>query len=63
MDQRGRTLGKWSPKWEGLFQIIQTFTNNAYKIQELGMDRRILRVNGKYLKQYKPMLQEIQIQT
>lgn len=63
MDRRERTLGKWSLKWEGPFQIIRTFTNNTYEIHELGMDKRILRVNGKYLKKYKPMLQEIQIQT
>lgn len=63
MDRRDWTLGKWSPKGEGPFQIIRMFTNNAYEIQELGMNRRILRVNGKYLKKYKHMLQEIQIQT
>lgn len=59
MDWRDQTLGKW----EGPFQIIWTLTNNAYEIQELGMDQRILRVNGKYLKIYKPMLHDIQIQT
>ena len=32
MDRRDRTLGKWSPKWEGPFQVIRTFTNNAYEI-------------------------------
>lgn len=61
MDQRYRTLWKWSRKWEGPFQVIQMFTNNAYEIQELGIDRWVLRVNGKYLKKYKPMLQDIQI--
>lgn len=61
MDRRDRNLRKWSPNWEEPFQVIQTFTNNANEIQELGIDRRILRVNGKYLKKYKPMLQEIQI--
>lgn len=25
MDQKYRTLGKWSPNWEGHFQIIQVF--------------------------------------
>lgn len=29
MDKRNRTLGKWSPKWEGLFQIVQLLSNNA----------------------------------
>ncbi|XP_050877722.1 uncharacterized protein LOC127081513 [Lathyrus oleraceus] len=63
MDHRDRTLGKWSPKWEGPFRVTRTYRNNAYEIEELGGDQRVLRVNGKYLKKYKPMLQEIQIQT
>ena len=63
MDRRDRTLGKWSPKWEGPFQVTQTYSNNAYEIKELGGNQRVLRLNGKYLKKYKPMLQEIHIQT
>lgn len=63
MDQRDQTLGKWSPKCEGPFLAIRMFTNNAYEIHKLGMDRRFLRVNGKYLKKYKSMLIEIQVQT
>ncbi|XP_050914749.1 uncharacterized protein LOC127129640 [Lathyrus oleraceus] len=63
IDRRDLTLGKWSPKWEGPFQVTRTYANNAYEIKELGGDQRVLRVNGKYLKKYKPMLQEIQIQT
>ncbi|XP_050896627.1 uncharacterized protein LOC127103406 [Lathyrus oleraceus] len=63
MDHRDRTLGKWSPKWEGPFRVTRTYSNNAYEIKELGGDKRVLRVNGKYLKKYKPMLLEIQIQT
>ncbi|XP_058783371.1 uncharacterized protein LOC131658051 [Vicia villosa] len=59
VDQKDITLGKWSPNWEGTFQIIQVFSNNAYEIEELSHDRRILRVNGKYLKRYKPMLQKV----
>ncbi|XP_058784284.1 uncharacterized protein LOC131659061 [Vicia villosa] len=56
MDQKDKSLGKWSPNWEGPFKIVQIFTNNAYEIEELGEDRRILRINGKYLKKYKPIL-------
>lgn len=63
MDQKDKTVGKWSPKWEGSFRILQAFLNNAYEIGELSPDCRILRVNGKYLKRYKFMLQEIQILT
>jgi len=59
IDKKHRTLGKWSPNWEGPFKILQVFSNNAYRIQELAHDSRILRINGKYLKRYKPVLQEI----
>jgi len=54
-------LGKWSPSWEGPWQILRVFSNNAYEIEELNDDQRILRINGKYLKKYRPMLQEIKI--
>ncbi|XP_050875686.1 uncharacterized protein LOC127079331 [Lathyrus oleraceus] len=61
MDRKDRTLGKWSPKWEGPFQILQVFSNGAYEIEEINEDKRILRVNGKYFKKYRPVLQEIKI--
>jgi len=61
MDRKNQVLGKWSPSWEGPWQILRVFTNNAYEIEELNDDQRILRINGKYLKKYKPMLQEIKI--
>jgi len=37
------------------------FSNNAYEIEEVNDDKRILRINGKYLKRYRPLLQEIKI--
>jgi len=61
MDRKNQVLGKWSPSWEGPWQILRVFSNNAYEIEELNDDQRILRINGKYLKKYKPMLQEIKI--
>lgn len=63
MDRRNRTLGEWSPKWEGPFQVTRTYNNNAYEVKELGGDKMMLGVNGKYLKKYKHMLQEIHIKT
>lgn len=63
MDQRDKSLGKWSPNWDGSFKINQVFLNNAYEIEELSSNGRILRVNGKYFKKYKPMLHEIKIST
>lgn len=54
-------MGKWSPSREGPFQVTHVFNNHAYKIQEVGMDQRLLNINGKYLKKYRTMLQEIQV--
>jgi hypothetical protein len=61
MDRRDRVLGKWSPNWEGPFKISQVFSNGAYEIEELSHEHRTVNMNGKYLKKYKPMLQEIKI--
>ncbi|XP_050877042.1 uncharacterized protein LOC127080790 [Lathyrus oleraceus] len=61
MDRKDRALGKLSPKWEGPFQMLQIFSNGACEIEELSEDRTILRVNGKYLKKYKPTIQEVKI--
>ena len=61
MDKKDRALEKWSPSWEGPWEILRVFSNNAYEIDELNDERRILRINGKYLKKYKSLLQEIKI--
>ncbi|XP_050918767.1 uncharacterized protein LOC127136221 [Lathyrus oleraceus] len=63
MDRKNKALGKWSPHWEGPFRILKAFSNNAYEIEELTEDRRILKVNGKYLKKYKPFVHEVKIIT
>lgn len=60
MDQNGKTLGKWSPNWEGLFKSSKYFRTMS-EVEELGLDNIILRINGNYLKKYKPVLQEIKI--
>lgn len=62
MDRRDKNLGKWYPNWEGPFKINQEFKKKAYQV-ELIIDSQILRVNGKYLKTYKPMLREVRIST
>ncbi|XP_050889370.1 uncharacterized protein LOC127094596 [Lathyrus oleraceus] len=63
MDRKNKALGKWSQHWEGPFRILKAFSNNAYEIEELEEDRRILKVNGKYLKKYKPFMHEVRIIT
>jgi hypothetical protein len=59
MDRRDRVFGKWSPNWEGPFKISQVLSNGAYEIQELTAEQRSVNMNGKYLKKYKPSLQEV----
>jgi hypothetical protein len=61
MDKKDRVLGKWSPNWEGPFKVVQVFSNGAYEIEELTEEQCSLIINGKYLKKYKPALQEIKI--
>lgn len=61
MDRKDKTICKWSLNWEGSFRISQVFSNNAYKVKELGPEVRTLRINGKYLNKYKAMLQKIRI--
>lgn len=59
MDRRDQILGKWSPSWEGPRKVLKIFSSNAYEVEELADDNRIMRINGKHLKTYKPLLQEI----
>lgn len=61
MDKKDKVLGKWSPNWEGPFEVIQVFSIGVYEIEELASEKRIFRMNGKYLKKYKPILQEVKI--
>jgi len=61
MDKRDRVLGKCSLNWEGPFEFIQVFSNGAYEIEELASAKRIFRINGKYFKKYRPILQEVKI--
>jgi hypothetical protein len=63
MDRRDRVFGKWSPNWDGPFKISQVLSNGAYEIQELTPEQRTVNINGKYLKKYRPLLQEININT
>ncbi|KEH16357.1 hypothetical protein MTR_0217s0080 [Medicago truncatula] len=47
MDKKDATLGKWTPGWEGPWNILRVLFNNAYEIEELNDDNRIMRKNGK----------------
>ena len=41
--------------------MVQLFSNGTYEIAELAPIKRIIKINGKYLKRYKPMLQDVKI--
>lgn len=56
LDKKDITLGKPSPNMDGPFRILQTYMNNAYEVEELTPEGRILRINDKYLEQYRPIL-------
>ena len=48
-------FGKWSPNWEGPYQIKHCALGNAYILEILGGEEEFDRViNGKYLKKYYP---------
>lgn len=61
IDKNNRALGKWSRKWEGPFKINQLFLNITYEIEELGLDNQTLKINVKYLKTYRSILQEVSV--
>ncbi|XP_072054313.1 uncharacterized protein [Arachis hypogaea] len=50
MEKKSRFLGKWSHSWEGPFQIIGTYSGNAYQIKDIELGKVINSINGKYLK-------------
>ena len=48
-------FGKWSPNWEGPYQIKHCAPGNAYILETLGGEEEFDRaINGKYLKKYYP---------
>jgi hypothetical protein len=47
-------FGKWSPTWEGPYQISQCLPGNAYVIETLKGQKLPKEINGKYLKKYFP---------
>jgi len=58
-----KSIGKWSPNWDGPFHIKNVFLNNAYSIIEPTTARHIASINEKYLKQYKLSINEMKITT
>ncbi|XP_015944767.1 uncharacterized protein LOC107469893 [Arachis duranensis] len=52
MEKKSKFLGKWSHNWEGPFQVIGTYSENAYQIQDIKSGKVINSINGKYLKPF-----------
>ena len=52
-------FGKWSTNWEGPYLISESFERNAYKLMHVNSNEHIRTINGKYLKFYKPSMNEM----
>jgi len=53
---RNSKFGKWSPNWEGPYQINQSGPGNAYILETLEGVEFPRALNGKYLKKYYPSI-------
>ena len=51
-------FGKWSPTWEGPFQVWQVCRGNVYLLMDLEGEMQTHTTNGKYLKHYVPSMWE-----
>ena len=51
---RDNKFDKWSPNWEGPFQIYKVVSKGAYMLQGLDGEVYGRALNGKYLKKYYP---------
>ncbi|XP_016191809.1 uncharacterized protein LOC107632654 [Arachis ipaensis] len=52
MEKKSKFLGKWSHTWEGPFQVIGTYSGNAYQIKDIESEKVVNSINGKYLKRF-----------
>ena len=52
-------LGKWSPNWDGPFLISEAFDGNTYKLMDISGNEHVRSINGKFLKLYKPSMNEL----
>ncbi|XP_058221088.1 uncharacterized protein LOC131331217 [Rhododendron vialii] len=52
LGEKNSRYGKWSPTWEGPYQIVQVLRGNVYLLMELsgGLFKHL--TNGKYLKHH-----------
>jgi hypothetical protein len=50
-------FGKWSPNWEGPFQVVRCAPGNAYILKTLLGEEFTAAINGRYLKKYYPSIE------
>jgi hypothetical protein len=50
-------FGKWSPNWEGPFQVVRCTPGNAYILKTLLGEEFTAAMNGRYLKKYYPSIE------
>ncbi|XP_025675624.1 uncharacterized protein [Arachis hypogaea] len=50
MEKKSKFLGTWSHTWEGPFQVVGIYSENAYQIKDIESGMIIDSINGKYLK-------------
>ena len=59
IDAKDRELEKWSPNWEGQFEVYQVLPENSYWLSSLEGEPHKRFINGKYLKKYFPTMWEM----
>ena len=52
MDKKNKTLGKWSPHWEGPYRVHDTTGTGAYYLEQLDGEPLPRPWNAAKLKQY-----------
>ncbi|XP_058192104.1 uncharacterized protein LOC131309498 [Rhododendron vialii] len=59
LGEKNSRYGKWSPTWEGPYQIAQVLRGNVYLLMDLsgGLFKHL--TNGKYLKHHYPTVWEM----
>jgi hypothetical protein len=53
---KDRKFGKWSPSWEGPYKVKHVISGNAYLLQTLQGKDLPKALNGRFLKQYHPIM-------
>jgi hypothetical protein len=58
-EKKDHKYGKWSPTWEGPFQVSQILRGGTYMLHDLDGEMHKHPINGKYLKLWYPTMWEM----